>query len=94
MPATNADTTHPILTDQILKNKYYNFKFRKVSVEEVKQLLMSINNNKPPGYDNLDGKLLRIKADDIATPICLYIFKLSLQESVCPLTRREAKAFR
>ena len=70
MPATNTDTTHPIMSDQILKDKHCTFEFRKVSVEEVKKLLLSINNDKPPGSDNLDGKLLRIIADSIAAPIC------------------------
>ena len=56
MPATNADTTHPTISDQIIKNKHCIFEFRKVSVEEVKKLLLSINNDKPPGSDNLDGK--------------------------------------
>ena len=72
-----------------MKIKHCNFDFRKVSVEEVKKLLLSFN-NKPPGSDNLDGKLLRIIADDIATPIC-HIFNLSLLESVCPQAWREAK---
>ena len=83
MPATNADTTHLSISDQIMKDKNYTFKFCKVSVDEVKNLLLPINNDKPPGSDNLDGKLLRIIADDIATPIC-HIFNLSLLESVCP----------
>ena len=87
MTATNADTTHPSITDEIMKEKHCNFEFGKLSVEEVKE--MSINNDKPPGSDNLDGKLLRI-TDDIATPVC-HIFNLSLQESVCPLAWREAK---
>ena len=42
-----------------------------------------MNNDKPPGCDNLDRKLLRIIVDDIANPIC-HIFNLSLLESVCP----------
>ena len=72
-----------------MKDKNCTFEFRKVNVEEVKRLLLSINNDKPPGSDNLDGKLLRIIADDIATPIC-DIFNLSLLESVCPQAWREA----
>ena len=56
MPTTNADTTYPSIADQIMKDKHYNFEFRKMSVEEVKKLLLSINNDKPPGSDNLDGK--------------------------------------
>ena len=37
MPATNADTTHPSVSDQMMKDKNCNFEFRKVSVEEVKK---------------------------------------------------------
>ena len=57
---------------------------------EVEKLLLSINNDKPPGIDILDGKLLRMVADSIATPIC-HVFNLSLEESLCPLAWREAK---
>jgi hypothetical protein len=38
---------------------------------------------------NLDGKLLRIIADDISTPNC-HFFNLSLLERVCPQAWREA----
>ena len=87
-PITNISS----ISDQIMKDKNCTFEFHKVRVEEVKKLyiLLSINNDKPPGSDNLDGQLLRIIADDIATPIC-HIFNLSLLESVCPQPRREAK---
>jgi hypothetical protein len=40
-----------------------------VGVEEVKKVLLSNNNDKPPGSDNFDRTLLRIIADYIATPI-------------------------
>ena len=60
MPVTNADTTHPSISDQILKSV-------KPVWKKVKNVLLSINNDKPPGSDNLDGKLLTIIADDIAT---------------------------
>ena len=46
MPATNTDITHPSTTDQIMKDKHCNFEFRKVSVEDVKKVLLSINNDK------------------------------------------------
>ena len=36
MPATNADTTHPSIADQIMKDNICNFEFHNVSVEEVK----------------------------------------------------------
>jgi hypothetical protein len=83
MPATNIDTTHPSISDQ-------TFEFRKVCVEEVKKLLLSINNVKTPGSDILDGKLLRIIVDDVATPIC-QIFNFSLLESVGTQAWREGK---
>ena len=40
--------------------------------------------------DNLDGKLLRMVADSIATPIS-HIFNLSLEESLCLQAWREAQ---
>ena len=40
--------------------------------------------------DNHNGKLLRIIADDVATPIC-HIFNFSLLESVYPQALRESK---
>ena len=92
MPATNVDTTHPSISDQMIKDKHYNFEFHKVKMEEVIKWLSMIN-DKPPGSDNLDGKLLRIIADDIATPIC-HNLNVSLLESMCPQTWREAKVFR
>jgi hypothetical protein len=74
MPATN--TTHPSITFQIIKDKTSKFD---VIVEEVKKMV-----DKSTGSDNLDGKLLRIKEDDIATPIC-NIFNPSPLASVYPL---------
>ena len=90
MPATNADTTHPNISDQIMKDMHCNFEFCKVSVEEVKQLLLLINNDKAPGSDSLNGKLLRMIADHIGTPIC-HLFNLNLHESICPQAWRKAK---
>ena len=70
----------------MMKEKHCKFEFCKVSVGEVEILLLSINNDKPSGIDNLDRKLLRMVADSIATPICH-----SLEESLCPQAWREAK---
>jgi hypothetical protein len=50
--------------------------------------LLSVNIEKTPGIDNLDGKLLRMVADSVSTHIC-HIFNLNL--SVSPQTWREAK---
>jgi hypothetical protein len=55
-----------------------------------KYFLLSINNDKPLGSDNLDGKLLRLIANDIATSV-YHIFNLSLLEIVCPQAWREEK---
>ena len=54
MPATNDDTTHPSIIDQIMKDKDCNLFF--TFMEKVKIVLLSINNDKPPRSDNLDGK--------------------------------------
>ena len=62
----------------------------KVSVEEMKKWLLSIKYDKPLCSDNLDGKLLKIIADNIATSIC-HIFNVSLLESMWPQAWREEK---
>ena len=72
-----------------MKEKHCKLEVYKVHVGEVEKLLLSINNDNPPGIDNLDGKLLRMVADSIATLIC-HIFNLSLEESICQAWR-EAK---
>jgi hypothetical protein len=46
--------------------------------------------NKEKLHDNLDGKLLRMVVDYIATPVC-HIFNLSLEKSDCPQIWWEAK---
>ena len=56
---------------------------------EVGKLLLSIQLDKPPGIDNVDGELLRMVADSITTPIC-HVINLSLEESLCPQAWREA----
>jgi hypothetical protein len=56
-------------------------------VGEVEKLLLFINKDKPPSIDNLDGKLLRIVADCIATPISIQ----RLKECMCPQEWKEAK---
>ena len=73
-----------------MKEKHCKFEFCKVSEREVKKLLLSISNDKPPGIDNLDGKLLRMVADPIVTLFC-HIFNLSLEGSLCPQAWMVAK---
>ena len=73
-----------------MKDKHCNFKICKISVEEARKVLLSINNDKPPGSDNLDEIFLRIIADNVAIPIC-HFFSLSLLECVCPQAWSEAR---
>ena len=54
-----------------MKEKDWCFEFGQIGVEEVEKLLLCINNDEPPVIDNLDGKLLRMVAKYIATPICI-----------------------
>ena len=79
MPTTNSESLCSCIKKLILKEKHCKFEFCKIIVSD-----------KPPCIDNLDGMLLRMVADSIATPICL-IFNLSQEESICPQAWREAK---
>ena len=87
MPTPHDEPLYSCIQDKIMYDKNCSFEFCKV---EVKKILLSIKNEKPPGIDNLDAKLLRIVADHIATPIC-YIFNLSLDSNMCPQIWKEAK---
>ena len=90
MPTPHCEPLYSCIQDKIMNDKKCSFEFCKVTIEEVEKLLLSINNEKPPGIDNLDGKLLRMVADHIATPIC-NIFNLSLDSNMCPQIWKEAK---
>lgn len=46
-----------------MKEKDRCFQFGQVCVGEVEKLLLSIDNDRPAGIDNLDGKVLRMVAD-------------------------------
>lgn len=59
------------------KGKNCHFEFKKVNVEHVQQLLLSINNDKPAGQDDLDGKLVKMVASHVAGPVC-HIFNASI----------------
>ena len=51
---------------------------------------LSINDDKPSGKDNLDGKLLKMVASDVAGPVC-HIFNASISSGVFPMGWKEAK---
>lgn len=90
MPTSSCESSYLCIKKQIMKDKNCTFELRKVSIDEVEKLLLSINIEKPPGIDNLDGKLLKIIANHIAAPIC-HIFNLSFECNVCPQIWKEAK---
>ena len=65
-PMTNSEQLYSCIKKTIMNGKQCKFEFCKVSVGEVEKLLLTINNDKHPGIDNLDGKLLRMMADSKA----------------------------
>jgi len=66
------------------------FEFHRVDVGNVEKLLLHLSDNKPPGIDNLYGKLLRITAKHISKPLC-HIFNKCLEYGICPDIWKEAK---
>lgn len=90
MSSPNDESLYSCIQNKIMHDKNCNFEFCEVTVEEVKKLIMSIHNEKPPGIDNLDGKLLKIVADHIAIPVS-HIFNQSLNSNRFPQVWKEAK---
>lgn len=66
------------------------FKFHYVEKQYVEKCLLALADDKPPGTDNLDGKLLRIAARYISSPVC-HIFNKYLEHDVCLEIWKEAK---
>lgn len=61
-----------------MKDKICRFEFSPTESVKVEDQLLSINNEKPSGLDNLDGKLLRISVNQVASPI-IHFFNRSLE---------------
>ena len=74
----------------MMKNKNCKFDFVQIAVPDINKLLLSLPIEKPAGTDNLDGKLLRLAAAYISTPIC-HIFNRCLTNGVCLRIWKEAK---
>lgn len=89
MPNSNCEASYAHIRDKIM-NKECTFELCKVSIAEVEKLLLSINNDKPTGSDNIDSKVLKNVAAQIAAPIC-HIFNLSFGGNTCPLIWKEAR---
>lgn len=79
-----------IINDSVMKERQCTFEIHHVENEYVEKILLSLSDDRSPGTDNLDSKLLRITAKYISTPIC-HIFNKCLEYGVCPDIWKEAK---
>lgn len=64
--------------------------FQPIEIVTVMKLLDELNNDKPSGLDNLDGRSLKVAGHVISVPIC-HIFNLSLKLRLFPLMWKSAK---
>uniref|UniRef100_A0A0E9TAR8 Uncharacterized protein n=1 Tax=Anguilla anguilla TaxID=7936 RepID=A0A0E9TAR8_ANGAN len=55
------------IQNYIVKGRGCSFEFGPVNTAKVEELLLSIQNEKPSGMDNLDGKLLKISTHLVAS---------------------------
>lgn len=79
-----------LIKQHIMYDKKCKFEFLNVNIEEMEKLLLSLNCDKPCGYDNPDDKLLQLSARIVAKPLC-HIFNLCLNEGVYPQMWKIAK---
>lgn len=89
-PRGSGGMSHKIITNIIMKNKQCVFKFQPIEIDKVEKLLDGLNNDKPAGMDNVDGRLLKVVSNIISLPIC-HIFNLSLKEGLFPQVWKSAK---
>lgn len=79
--SNNTDVSYTLI-DHFMEGKNCSFNLKKVSVSKVELMLM-ICKNKPPGFDDLDCKLLKPIASLIA-PMVTYIINQCFTENFCP----------
>lgn len=89
MPDTDNNISHLLIKNEIMKDNNCKFKFERVSISKVENMIR-ICKNKPPGVDGLDGKLLKMVADLVAPAIC-HIMNLSFTKCLCPQDWKRAK---
>lgn len=90
MNPVDGSKSYAVIRNEIMTEKNCEFDFRQISVIEVEKLLKSLSVDKPSGTDNLDGKLLNITANIVASPIC-HILNRCLASGLCPESWKEAK---
>jgi len=79
-----------LIRDKVMVGKDCSFDFQLTHWEQIHKHLLSLSNGKATGLDNVDNKLLRLAADQIARPLC-YIINLSLITSEYPTAWKRAK---
>ncbi|KAK1900116.1 Bile salt-activated lipase [Dissostichus eleginoides] len=90
MGAVEDTVSHHIIKDRIMREKQCMFEFHNVTEDDVENMLLHLSDDKSPGIDNLDGKLLKMTAKYISKPLS-HIFNKSLEQGVCPEIWKEAK---
>lgn len=68
MTKLNSESSYLCIDDLIMKENDCCFEFGQFCAKEEEKQLLSINNDKPPGINNLNGEILRMVADCITTP--------------------------
>lgn len=79
-----------LIENCIMKDRNCKFDFMQVNIHDNERLLRSLPNDKPAGTDQVDGKLLRLAAAQVASPIC-HIFNKCSEYGVCPKAWKGAK---
>lgn len=87
---TDRSMSYTLLKDCIEKERQCMFEFHKVEREEVERMLFSLLDDKSPGTDNLDAKLLRVTANQISTQSLIFLNKCLIY-GVCPEVWKESK---
>ena len=68
------------------------FEFHQVEREEVERMLLSLSDDKSPGTDNRDIKLLRVTANQISAPIS-HICNKCLMSGCAQKPRKSQRLF-
>uniref|UniRef100_A0A8C7Z1Z2 ribonuclease H n=1 Tax=Oryzias sinensis TaxID=183150 RepID=A0A8C7Z1Z2_9TELE len=85
------DISSPCQNIQLtMENKACSLVFDTVSEDNVQDLLLSLPDDKTPGIDYIDGKILKIVANVLDKPIC-HIFNRALISGVFPDQWKQSK---
>lgn len=89
LPNNQTNGSLVIIKENIMNGKKCSFKFKPVSISELKDILKE-QKCKPPGIDGLDNKLLKLVIDEV-TPVLCHILNLSLSSRKFPTAWKKAK---